>query len=347
MRARFRQAGTETFRALKVRNFRLFFTGQLLSASGSWMQRIALALIILSPTLHGNGFDVGVEMALEFLPMTLFGTLGGVVADRVDKRKLIIVSQSGAGLTALVLALLTGFGAITLWEVFLLAFLLGICTVFTNPARQAFVTEMVGRELLPNAVTLNGVLMNSARVIGPAIAGVLVYAVGFSACFYVNAASYVAVVAALSLMRASELNRTGHVARARGQVREGLRYAWSTPQIRRPLIAMAIVGMLTYNFSTTLPLLSEFTYHGGAGTYSIFTAAMGMGAVVGGLFIARRSRPSTGLLGVIGVGFGVAVAFVALLPIESLTVVALVVMGAFSIAFVATANATLQLSSDP
>lgn len=346
MRARFRRIGAETFRALKVRNFRLYFTGQILSVSGSWMQRIALALLILSPRVRGNGLDVGIEMALEFVPMTLFGTLGGVVADRVDKRKLIMLGQSCSGLLALALGVLTGSGMVTLSEIFVIAFLLGICTVFTNPTRQAFVTEMVGRELLPNAVSLNSVLMNSARVIGPSIAGVLIYSVGFAACFYVNAASYVAVVVALALMHAGELKRTGHVARARGQIREGLRYAWRTPQLRGPLIVVTIVGTFTYNFSTTLPLLSEFTYHGGAGTYSILTAAMGCGAVIGGLFIARRSRPSAGLLGVIGVFFGIAVAFVALVPMEVLTVAFLVVMGGFSIAFIATANATLQLNSD-
>jgi MFS family permease len=344
---RLRRLGASTFRALRVRNFRLYFVGQVVSVSGTWMQTVALSLLILSDHLHGNGFDVGAATALQYVPMLLLGTWGGVVADRVDKRRLLIVTQSCAGLLALSLAMLTALGAITLWEVFLLATLLGCVNLLTNPTRQAFVSEMVGRELLPNAVSLNSVLMNSARVVGPAIGGVLIYTVGFAACFYVNAGSYVAVVIALVLMRTGELHVVERVARARGQVREGLRHAWSTPGLRDPLLAMAVVGTLAFNFTTTLPLLAEYTFHGGAGTYSLFTAAMGAGAVVGGLLVAHRSRPSAGALGVIGVAFGVAIGLVALLPTEPLTVAALVPMGVCSISFIATANATVQLTAHP
>lgn len=347
MKRRIRQAGAQTFRALQVRNFRLYFAGQVVSVSGTWMQTVALALLVLSDHLHGNGVDVGVATALQYVPMLLLGTWGGVVADRVDKRRLLVVTQTSAGLLALTLALLTASGAITMWEVFLLATLLGVANLFTNPTRQAFVSEMVGRELLSNAVSLNSVLMNSARVIGPAIGGVLIYTVGFASCFYVNAASYAAVIVALLLMRNAELHRTERLQRARGQVREGLRYVWRTPGLREPLLAMAVVGTLAFNFTTTLPLLAERTFHGGAGTYSMFTVAMGTGAVVGGLLVAHRSRPSAGLLGTIGLGFGAMMVFVALLPTVLLTAVALLVMGVFSIAFIATANATVQLTADP
>lgn len=344
---RIRRVGATTFRALKVRNFRLYFVGQVVSVSGTWMQTVALSLLILSGRLHGNGFDVGAATALQYVPMLLLGTWGGVVADRVDKRKLLVVTQSSAGLLALTLAMLTGLGVIRMWEVFLLATLLGCVNLLTNPTRQAFVSEMVGRELLPNAVSLNSVLMNSARVVGPAIGGVLIYTAGFAACFYVNAGSYVAVVIALVLMRAAELHAVDRVPRARGQVREGLRHAWSTPGLRDPLLAMAVVGTLAFNFTTTLPLLAKYTFHGGAGTYSLFTAAMGAGAIAGGLLVAHRSRPSAGALGVIGVVFGAAIGLVALLPTEPLTVVSLVLMGLCSIAFIATANATVQLTADP
>lgn len=344
---RLRRAGARTFKALRVRNFRLYFVGQVVSVSGTWMQTVALGLLILSRELHGNGFDVGAATALQYVPMLLLGTWGGVVADRVNKRNLLFVTQGAAGVLALVLALLTGFHAVTMWEVFLLATVLGVVNLFTNPTRQAFVSEMVGRELLPNAVSLNSVLMNSARVLGPAIGGVLIYTVGFAACFYVNAASYVAVIVALALMRPSELLATGGVTRAKGQVREGLRYAWSNPRLRNPLLAMAVVGTLAFNFTTTLPLLAEYTFHGGAGTYSTFTVAMGTGAVIGGLMVAHRSRPSAGLLGLIGLWFGTMIALVALLPTETATTVALVFMGVGSIAFIATANATVQLTADP
>ncbi len=347
MRRRLRRAGAKTFRALSVRNFRLYFVGQVVSVSGTWMQTVALGLLILSDQLHGNGFDVGAATALQYVPMLVLGTLGGVVADRVDKRRLLVVTQAGAGLLALALGLLTALHAVEMWEVFFLATLLGVANLFTNPTRQAFVSEMVGRELLPNAVSLNSVVMNSARVVGPAIGGVLIYTTGFAACFFVNAGSYVAVIVALLLMRTADLHRAERVVRGKGQIREVLRYAWRTPGLRDPLLAMAVVGTLAFNFTTTLPLLAEYTFHGGAGTYSTFTAAMGAGAVMGGLLVAHRSRPSTALLCLIGLAFGVMIALAGLLPTEPLTVVALAAMGVCSISFIATANATVQLTAEP
>ncbi len=344
---RLRLAGAKTFGALRVRNFRLYFIGQVVSVSGTWMQTVALGLLILSPQLHGNGVDVGAATALQYVPMLLLGTWGGVIADRVDKRRLLFATQAGAGVLALVLAVLTGLHAVHMGDVFFLATLLGVVNLFTNPTRQAFVSEMVGRELLPNAVSLNSVLMNSARVLGPAIGGVLIYSAGFAACFYVNAASYVAVIVALALMRPSELLPTGGLTRAKGQVREGLHYVWSNPRLRNPLLAMAVVGMLAFNFTPTLPLLAEYTFHGGARTYSGFTVAMGLGAIVGGLLVAHRSRPSTRLLGLIGLWFGAMMTLVALLPTEAATTAALVLMGVGSIAFIATANATIQLTAEP
>jgi predicted MFS family arabinose efflux permease len=206
---------------------------------------------------------------------------------------------------------------------------------------------MVGLDLLPNAVSLNSVLMNSARVIGPAIGGVLILLFGVAACFYINAASYAAVIVALAMMRASELYRRPGVERAKGQVREGLRYVWGTPDLKIPLLSMAIVGVFAFNFTVTLPLLAKFTFHGGAGLYSWFLAAMGAGAVAGGLATAFRSRPSTRMLACIGVVFGVAILAVALAPTEAWAIVLLVPMGAASISFVATNNATLQLRADP
>jgi MFS family permease len=341
------QATRRTFLALRVRNFRLYFIGQVISVSGTWMQTIALALLVLSDRLHGTGFDVGIVTALQFVPLLLFASWGGLIADRVDKRHLLFVTQGSAGVLALMLGLLTAFGTVTLWEVYLFATLLGVVNLFDNPARQSFVSEMVGHELMPNAISLNSVVMNSARVIGPAIGGVLIYTAGFSACFLVNAGSYLAVIIALFMMRPAELYRRPGVQRAKGQVREGLRYVWSTPALRDPLLAMAVVGVFAFNFTTTLPLLAKFTFHGGAGTYSALTVAMGCGAVVGGLLVAHRSRPSTALLSLIGVVFGIMILAVAAAPTEALALGALVLMGICSISFIATANATLQLRADP
>ena len=224
---------------------------------------------------------------------------------------------------------------------------LGFVNLFDNPARQTFVSEMVGLDLLPNAVSLNSVLMNSARVIGPAIGGVLILTVGVETCFFINAASYVAVIVALAMMRAAELYERPRVQRAKGQVREGLRYAWSTSDLRIPLVSMAIVGAFAFNFTVTLPLLAKFTFHGGAGLYSGFLVAMGAGAVIGGLVTAFRSRPSTRLLACIGLVFGGAILAVALAPSQAVALVLLVPMGAASISFIATNNATLQLRAEP
>jgi MFS family permease len=337
----------QTFLALRVRNYRLYFTGQAISVSGTWMQTIALALLVLSDRVHGNGFDVGVVTALQFVPMLLLGSWGGLIADRVDKRRLLFFTQGSAGFLAMSLGVLTALGTVELWELYIFATLLGVVNLFDNPARQTFVSEMVGRDLLPNAVSLNSVLMNSARVIGPAIGSVVILLLGFPACFLVNAATYVAVIVALALMRTADLHRNPRVERAKGQVREGLRYVWTTPALRDPLLVMAVVGIFAFNFTTTLPLLAKFTFHGGAGTYSLLTSAMGSGAVVGGLLVAHRSRPSRALLSLIGLGFGTMILVVSGSPDEVFAVAALVLMGVGSISFIATANATLQLNSDP
>jgi MFS family permease len=342
-----RAAARRTFRALSVRNYRLYFVGQVVSVSGTWMQTVALGLLVLSNRVHGSGVDVGVVTALQFLPMLLFGSWGGLIADRLDKRRLLFATQASAGVIALALGVLTLTNNIGLWQVYLLATLLGVVNLFDNPARQTFVTEMVGRELLPNAISLNTVLMNSARVIGPAIGGIIIYTVGFAACFLVNATSYAAVITALLLMRTAELMKTPTVQRAKGQVREGLRYVWSTPDLRDPLLVMAVVGIFAFNFTVTLPLLAKFSFHGGAGTYSAFTSALGIGAVIGGLAVAHRSRPSANQLAFIGLLFGAMILVVSMAPTTALTIVALVPMGACGIAFIATANATLQLRADP
>jgi MFS family permease len=341
------KAARQTFQALKVRNYRLYFVGQVISASGTWMHAVALGLLVLSSQLHGNGFNVGLVTALQFLPMLVLGSWGGLIVDRVDKRRILYVTQTASGLLAFTLGILVVLGTITMWEVYLISTLIGVVNLFDNPARQTFVSEMVGRDLMPNAISLNSVVMNSARVIGPAIGGILIFTVGLAACFLFNAASYVAVLVALFMMRPAELYQRPVVARAKGQVREGLRYVWSNRDLRDPLLAMAVVGIFAFNFTTTLPLLATRTFHGGAGTYSALIGAMGIGAVIGGLVVAHRSKPSAAMLSLIGLAFGVMLLVVAAAPTEVIALVALVFMGACSISFIATANATIQLQADP
>ncbi len=346
-----RAAARQTFLALRVRNYRLYFTGQVISVSGTWMQTTALAVLVVYP-LHGSGVDLGLVTALQFLPMLLFGTWGGLIADRVNKRTMLFVTQSTAMVLAVVLASLTLSGKIELSQVYVLAVLLGFFNMFDNPARQTFISELVGRDLLPNAISLNSVLMNGSRVIGPAIGGAIFILLGdgfrsVAICFFINAATFAAVIIALSLMRTSELHRTPAVVRAKGQLREGFRYVWSTPSIRDPLFVMAIVGIFAFNFTVTLPLFAKLTFHASAGLFGAFTAAMGAGAVIGGLIVAHRSRPSPRMMAFIGVAFGAMILAVSAAPNKVLAIVLLVPMGACSISFIATGNATLQLRADP
>jgi len=340
-----RTAWHRTFRSLHVRNYRLYFTAQLISVSGTWMQAIAQAWLVLH--LTGSGVDLGVVTGLQFLPILVFGPFGGLVADRVDKRRLLFCTQAAGGVLAVVLGLLDVTHLVALWQVYALALLLGVVNLFDNPARQTFVMEMVGREDTPNAVSLNTVVMNASRVIGPAVGGLVIVGVGLAACFFVNAASYLAVLIGLAMMRSAELYPTEPVPRTKGQVRDGFRFVWRTPPLRNTLVALAIIGVFAYNFQVTLALLAKTTFHGGAGTYSLLTSAMGVGAVVGGLLAAHRARPTARLLQGLAVVFGLLLGAVALAPTLVVATVLIVVMGAASIGFIATANASLQLESDP
>jgi len=340
-----RAAARQTFSSLRIRNFRLFFVAQLISVSGTWMQSVAQAWLVLH--LTGSGVDLGIVVGLQFLPMLLLGPFGGLVADRANKRNLLFCTQAAGGILALVLGALVVTDTVVLWQVYLLAGLLGVVNLFDNPARQTFMIEMVGREDLPNAVSLNAALMNASRVVGPAIGGVIITVFGLGICFLVNAASYVAVIVGLAMMRTSELRRTDPVPRARGQVREGFRYVWATPALRNVLLAVALIGIFAYNFTVTLALLAKETFHGGAGAYAVLTSCMGAGAVIGGLIAAHRARPTPRLLQVLALVFGGLLAAVALAPTLLAADLLIVLMGAASIGFVATANATLQLTSDP
>ena len=343
---RARRLGRATFSSLKNRNYRLYFIGQIISVSGTWMQRLAQAWLILRLT-HNNGFALGIESGLQFLPVLLFGAWGGVIADRYDKRKLLYLTQIVAGLLALGLGLIVAVGAATVLLDYVFSVLLGFVNVIDNPARQTFVMEMVGREELPNAVGLNSVVMNSSRVVGPAIGGIVIEAVGLAPCFFFNAASYLAVLVALGMMRADLLRPVAIVPRAKGQLREGFRYVWSDRMVRTPLVMMAVVGTLAFNFQVVIPLISTKTFGLGAGGFGGLTSAMGAGAVLGGLAAASRRGVSYRRLLGLTYAMGISILFAAAAPTLATEVIALFVMGAASFAFIATANTTLQLTSRP
>ncbi len=352
LRQRAREGSGQMFRSLSVRNFRLYFVGQIVSVSGTWMQSVAQAWLVVAPRTglapaSRSGIDLGIVVALQFLPMLLFGPVGGLVADRFDKRKILYGTQSGAAVLALALGLVTAAHEVRLWQVEVLALLLGFVNLFDNPARQSFVLELVGRDHLPNAISLNSVVMNAARVIGPAVGGVIIALVGTAVCFEVNAASYIAVLVALAMMRRRELFGSPPVERAKGQLRAGLRYAWGTPGLRDPLILVTVVGVLAYNFQVVLPLLAKVTFRGGAGAYSALMSAMAGGAVVGGLLVAARRKVNIHRLVAAGITFGLLILALAAAPNLAVAIGLIVPMGGASITFIATANSTLQLRADP
>ena len=335
----------KTFSSLKVPNYRLYFAGQSVSMIGTWMQMTAQSWLVL--TLTHSSTALGVTVALQAVPVLLLAPYGGVIADRVDKRRLMVALQIVMGLQALVLGLLVISGAARYWEICLLAVVLGLNNAFENSARQAFIREMVGRDELRNAVTLNSVMANAARAVGPAVGGILIAFAGIGICFLLNAASFAAVVTSLLIMDTSALRPSPPSGRARGQLREGLRYAARTPTIAIPLLMMGLVGLFAYEFSVSLPVLAERSFHGGAEAYGFMTAAMGIGAVVGGLFTAARGRTGLRPMIIASLGFGAAIGVCAFAPFLGLAYVALLFTGWASVSFIATGNSTIQLSSEP
>jgi MFS family permease len=334
-----------TFSALANSNYRKYFVGQSISLIGTWMQTTAQAWLVL--TLTNSASDLGYVIALQTLPILLLGPYGGVIADRVDKRRLMIVLQSLMGIQALVLGILTVTHTVRLWQICLLAVILGLNNTFENPARQAFVLEMVGADDLRNAVTLNSVIVNAARAVGPAVAGVLIATIGVGICFLVNAASFVAVVFSLVTMDKEKLDPSPPTERRRGQLREGFTYVRHNRRLLVPLVMMAMVGMLTYEFNVSLPVLAKHTFHGSSEVFGFMTAAMGIGAVLGGLVTAARGSTGVRPLIVAALGFGTATLVAALAPVLALELVALAFVGWGSVSFLALGNSTLQLNSEP
>jgi MFS family permease len=333
------------FSSLANRNYRRYFRGQAVSLVGTWMQTVAQSWLVLQLTHSGTA--LGLVVALQTLPVLLLGPYGGVVADRVDKRRLMIALQSMMGVLALILGVLTLTHVVTLWEVYLLAFLLGLNNTFENPARQAFVLEMVGPADLRNAVSLNSVLVNVARAVGPAVAGVIIALGGTGVCFVLNAASFVAVVTSLVRLDVSALAPTPPAARAKGQVREGLAYVKRTPELAGPLLMMALVGCLAYEFQVVLPVVAAQTFHGGSTVYGFMTAAMGVGAVIGGLWVAARGNTGLRALTIASLAFGLVIAAAAAAPVLWVELIALGLVGGASVGFLSKGNSTLQLTASP
>jgi len=339
------RAGRVTFAALAIPNYRRYYAGQSISLIGTWMQMTAQSWLVV--TLTHSGTALGAIVALQTLPVLLLGPYGGVVADRVNKRRVMIGLQSMMGVQALILGVLAITGNVELWQIGILAAMLGLNNAFENPARQSFMMELVGPEHLRNAVSLNSVLVNAARAIGPAIAGILIATVGGGVCFLVNAFSFIPVVLTLTSMDRTQLATVEPTPRARGQLREGLRYIRSTPALAVPLVMMAIAGCLTYEFQVSLPIMADRGLNVGATGFGFMTAAMGAGAVVGGLLVAARGKTGLRPLVLSALGFGTALVLATLAPNLPLELVALALAGAGSIAFMSMGNSTLQLNAAP
>ena len=334
-----------TFKSLHVRNFRLFFFGQLVSQCGTWMQTIALGWLVLHLS-HNSGFAVGLVIALQFIPTLLFGVWGGVIADRFDKRNVMLCTQVAMAAVAVLLAVLDLTNTVQLGMIYVIVFVFGLALAVDNPTRQSFVPEMVTAEDLPNAIGLSSAIFQVARILGPALAGVLIVAVGTGICFALNAVSFVFIIGALLMMRKSEFHRGAPVERDKGQIRAGLRYVWHTPELRSTLLLTVVVGTFAINSPVVLPLLAKITFDGNAEVYSWMTIAMGAGALVGALVVAIKAEARGDLL-FTGLGFGVAICVASLAPTLGIFIALLVLVGAGQISFLATCNSLIQLRSDP
>jgi len=331
--------------SLRQRNYRLYFFGQLVSVMGTWMQTVAQSFLVLD--LTHSGTMLGLTTAARFVPMLVFGPAGGLFADRRNKRRILYVTQTLSGLLAAVFAILTGTHVIAVWSVVLLALALGFVNVFDNPARQSFITEMVPAEDLANAITLNSVSINLARVFGAALGGILVAVLGLALCFACNALSFAAVLVSLAAMNAAMLYPARPVKQRKGQIRAGLVYVRETPELLIPLLMIALVGTLAWEFPVTLPLMASRVFGGGAETYGVMTSVMGAGAVVGGLVSAARAKLRARSLCFAAMGWGVAITVAAVAPSLWTELIALAFVGYGSITFNSYAKTTLQLAARP
>lgn len=337
------QLGTG-FRALQVRNFRLLWTGQLVSQIGSWMQTTAQAWLVLD--LSGSPFALGFVSTLQFLPFTLLSLFGGLIADRLPKRRLLIVTQIIGLIQATIFAVLVASGQIQIWHIYVLAIIQGISNAIDNPVRQAIAVEVVGKEELVNAVALNSVQFNAARILGPAVAGIVIGRVGTAPALFVNAASFLAAIIGLALMNPAEFfsvpRRTvGHPVK---QLFEGVSYAWRTPIVLLALLVVAFIGTFGYNFNTVLPLLARFVLKTDAEGFGIMTAAFGAGSLLGALRTAVNDRVSVRRLLLASAGFSLILGLLAITPIFVLALVLLAALGFAGVTFGTTANSLVQLN---
>ncbi len=334
------------FRALKVFNYRLRVTGALVSNIGTWMQRVAQDWLVLTVLTHNSGTAAGITTGLQFLPIVFLGPFAGLLGDRVNKRKLLLVTQTSMGFCALLLGILVVTGTVQLWHVYALAFLLGVASAFDAPSRQAFVSEVVSKEDVPNAVALNSASFNLARLAGPGVAGLVIAVVGTGPAFLINAASFAAVIFSLWRMRTNELFPAVKVPRSKGQIREGLVYIRQRPDLMMIMVLVFLVGTFGMNFQITNALMATTVFHLGPGEYGLLGSVMAIGTLAAALMAARRKNMR--MMYIVGgaLAFGVTVSIAAFMPTYTLYALALVPVGVASLTFMNACNTTVQLNTD-
>ena len=334
-----------SFDSLSVPNYRRYFAGQVVSLSGNWMQMVAEVWLILE--LTGSGLAVGTVTALQFLPILLFGAWGGLLADRFAKRGLLMVTQAAMALPALVMFALVAAGVVAPWMIFVLVFVRGMVNAVDNPTRQSFAIEMVGPEKVVNAVSLNSVLIHSARLVGPTLAGLLIMTVGVEPCFALNGLTFGAMIFALWRMEPAALNTPPPARPERGAVRAGLRYVRRTPELLVPLALMGLVGTLGLNFQVILPLLARFSFDGGPSAYAALVSAMGAGSIVGALITGAHGRTDGRLITGAALAFGLLALLAAAMPSLAFEIPVLALLGGSAVTFAAAINSSLQLAVEP
>ena len=336
-----------TFSSLRYFNYRLWFAGALVANVGTWMQRVAQDWLVLTVLSDESGVAVGVVTALQFAPVLALSAWAGLLADRVDRRRLIIVTQSGLALLALGLGALTLSGHVQLWHVYIFATLLGCVSAIDNPVRQTFVADMVPIDRLPNAVGLNSASFHAARLIGPGVAGLMIAWVGTGWVFMINGVSFVATILALSQMRTRELHPAPHTNREKGQIRAGLRYVRRRSDILVIMVVIGVVSTFGLNFQLTSALMARTEFDKGAGEYGILGSVMAIGSLAGALLAARRERPRVRLVIGAAFAFGIADGVMALMPTYPSFAVACIPVGLASLTMMTAANATIQTTTDP
>jgi MFS family permease len=332
----------QSFSSLEVPNYRRYFAGQVISLSGNWMQSVTTLWLVLS--LTNSGFAVGVTTALQFLPILLFGAFGGLLADRFPKRNLLFVTQTLMMLPAIGFFVITALHIEAPWMIFVGVFLVGLVNCVDNPTRQSFVIEMVGQDRLVNAVSLNSVIIETARIIGPAFAGLIIATLGVVPCFAINVLTFVAMIGALWSMDPRALQAPPPAVRKPGAIREGLRHVRHTPELAVPLALMALVGTLGFNFQVALPLLAKFTFGGGAGSYAVLVCSMGVGSIIAAVVNGNQGKTGAKVIAAASLAFGIAALLAAAMPSIVFEAVTLAALGAAAVMFVSSVNSTIQLA---